>query len=83
MTFFFGGGGPETVVVLKYEQKIHEISEILKYAQKVPILVFGIGIRLNLSVLELLELFEKKKKVCKSSNRAPFKKPQRESLRAE
>ena len=55
-------GGPETVVVLKYEQKIHEISEILKYAQKVPILVFGIGIRLNLSVLELLELFEKKER---------------------
>ena len=53
-----------------------EFAEILKYAQKVPILVFGIGIRLNLSVLELLELFEKKK-VCKSSNRARFKKPQK------
>ena len=53
-----------------------EFAEILKYAQKVPILVFGIGIRLNLSVLELLELFEKKK-VCKSSNGGTFKKPQR------
>ena len=42
-----------------------EFAEILKYAQKVPILVFGIGIRLNLSVLELLELFEKKKSVQK------------------
>ena len=62
--FFFC---PETVVVLKYEQKkfmkrgnLMEFAEILKYAQKVPILVFGIGIRLNLSVLELLELFGKK-----------------------
>ena len=39
-----------------------EFAEILKYAQKVPILDFGIGIRLNLSVLEFLELFEKQKK---------------------